>query len=56
MSALPTALRIALWFVAAIWLVGLIALLVGAPGKIVLATAGFGAVSGVVEWLAHRDK
>jgi hypothetical protein len=51
---LSAALHIALWFVLAIWIVGLIALLVGAPSDMVLAAAVVGSGSAVVEWLAHR--
>jgi hypothetical protein len=56
MSSLPTSLRIAFWAIVALWLVGGIALLVGAPRDIVLATAVIGAGAGLVEWMARRPR
>jgi hypothetical protein len=55
MTRLPPALSIAVWYVAAIWLVALMALLWGASVDIVLVAAIVGAGSGIVEWLSHRN-
>lgn len=54
MTNIPTSLRIAIGFIAALWIVGLTALAVGAPGEIVLATAALGTVGALVEWSSHR--
>lgn len=51
---LPTTLRIAIGFVAALWIVGLTALACGAPGEIVLVTAALGTVAAVIEARTHR--
>jgi hypothetical protein len=55
MTRLPPALSIAIWYVAAIWLVGLMALLSGASADVVLVAAIVGAGSGIVEWLSRRN-
>ncbi len=54
MANIPTSLRIAIGFIAALWIVGITALAVGAPGEIVLATAALGTVGALVEWSSHR--
>ncbi|QUS39860.1 hypothetical protein RPMA_14200 [Tardiphaga alba] len=54
MINIPTSLRIAIGFITALWAVGLIALAIGAPGEIVLATAAIGTVGAFVEWSSHR--
>lgn len=54
MTNIPTSLRIAIGFIVALWIVGLTALAVGAPGEIVVATAALGTVGAMVEWSSHR--
>lgn len=54
MTSIPTSLRIAIGFIIALWIVGLIALVVGAPGEIVVAAAAIGTVGALVEWSSHR--
>ncbi len=54
MTSIPTPLRIAIGFIIALWIVGLTALAVGAPGEIVVATAAIGTVGALVEWSSHR--
>ncbi|WP_441241974.1 hypothetical protein [Tardiphaga sp. 768_D3_N2_1] len=56
MTAIPASLRIAFGFIAALWMVGLIALALGAPGEIVVATAAIGTVGAFVEWSTHRQR
>ncbi|MBR0797834.1 hypothetical protein JQ615_20825 [Bradyrhizobium jicamae] len=56
MADLPQSISIALPLVAAIWLVGVVALLAGAPGGLVAATFIIGTVTGIVEWRARRGK
>ena len=56
MTAIPTSLRIALGFIAALWVVGLMALALGAPSEIVVATAAIGTVGAFVEWTTHRQR
>jgi hypothetical protein len=55
MTNIPTTLRIALGFIVALWVVGLTALAIGAPGEIVVATAAVGTVGAVIEWTCHRS-
>lgn len=50
MMGLPGSLSIALSLVGSIWLVGVVAMLVGAPGELVAATFVIGLVTGVAEW------
>ncbi|WP_338695498.1 MULTISPECIES: hypothetical protein [unclassified Bradyrhizobium] len=50
MTGLPGSLSIALSLVGSIWLVGVVALWVGAPGEPVAATFVVGLVAGIVEW------
>ncbi|MBR1203612.1 MULTISPECIES: hypothetical protein [unclassified Bradyrhizobium] len=50
MTGLTGSLSIALSLVGSIWLVGVVALLVGAPGELVAATFVVGLVTGVAEW------
>jgi len=54
MTGLPGSLSIALSLVGSIWLVGVVALLVGAPGELVAATFVLGLVAGFVEWRAGK--
>jgi hypothetical protein len=54
MRNIPTSLRIAICFITALWIVGLIALALGAPGEVVVAAAIIGTVGAVVEWSSHR--
>ncbi len=54
MTSIPTSLRIAIGFIAALWIVGLTALAIGAPGEIVVAAAALGTVGALVEWSSHR--
>ena len=54
MSGLPSSLSIALWFVAAIWVVAIAAHIGDAPREIVYASFSFGVVAGIVEWLVHK--
>ncbi|WP_210183443.1 hypothetical protein, partial [Bradyrhizobium pachyrhizi] len=54
MAGLPGSLSIALSLVGSIWLVGVVALLVGAPGELVAATFVLGLVAGFVEWRAGK--
>ncbi|MES5487773.1 hypothetical protein QMZ05_33920 [Bradyrhizobium sp. INPA03-11B] len=54
MTGLPGSISIALSLVGSIWLVGVVALLVDAPGELVAATFVVGLVTGVVEWRAGR--
>jgi hypothetical protein len=54
MAGLPTSLSIAFWLVGSIWLVAILAHVFDAPQQIVHATLAFGAVAGLVEWLAAR--
>lgn len=56
MTAIPTSLRIAFGFITALWIVGLIALAMGAPGEIVVATAAIGTLGAFVEWSTHRQR
>jgi hypothetical protein len=50
MAGLPGSISIALSLVGPIWLVGIVALLVDAPGELVAATFVVGLVTGIVEW------
>lgn len=54
MSGIPTSLRIAIAFVAALWVVGLMALVFGAPGEIVMAAAAIGTIGALVELTSDR--
>lgn len=54
MADLPHSLSIALSLVGSIWLVGVVGLLVGAPGELVVVTFVVGVVTGVVEWRAGK--
>jgi hypothetical protein len=53
-ARLPASLSIALALVGAIWLVGLVAYLVDAPGELVAAAFVVGLLTGVVEWRAGK--
>ena len=50
MTGLTGSLSIALSLVGSIWLVGVVALLAGAPGELIAATFVVGLVTGVAEW------
>ncbi|MGY3695278.1 hypothetical protein ACVIGA_005358 [Bradyrhizobium sp. USDA 3240] len=54
MMGLPGSLSIALSLVGSIWLVGVVAMLVGAPGELVAATFVIGLVTGVAEWRGRK--
>ncbi|WP_194461716.1 hypothetical protein [Bradyrhizobium sp. CCBAU 53421] len=54
MTGLPDSLSIALSLVGSIWLVGVVALLVDAPGELVAATFVVGTLVGIAEWRAGR--
>ncbi|MCS3453202.1 MULTISPECIES: hypothetical protein [Bradyrhizobium] len=54
MTGLPGSLSIALSLVGSIWLVGVVALLVDAPGELVAAAFVFGVLAGFVEWRAGK--
>ncbi|MHC2431230.1 hypothetical protein ACVII1_005131 [Bradyrhizobium elkanii] len=56
MTGLPGSLSIALSLVGSIWLVGVVALLIDAPGEPVAATFVFGVLAGFVEWRAGKVK
>lgn len=56
MTGLPGSLSIALSLVGSIWLVGVVALLVDAPGELVAATFVVGLVTGIAEWRGGRVK
>ncbi len=50
MNDLPSSLAIALRLTAAIWIFGLVALLMGADGRIVAAAFAVGTVTALIEW------
>lgn len=54
MSGLPPSLSIALWFVASMWVVAIVAHIGDAPREIVYASFAFGVVAGIVEWLVYK--
>ncbi len=54
MTRLPPSLSIALWLVASLWLVALVAHAFDAPREIVYAAFIIGLLGGVAEWLALR--
>ena len=54
LSHLPPSLSIALWLVAAVWLVAIAAYALNAPAEIVHAAFVVGLLCGVVEWFAIR--
>ncbi|WP_157863386.1 hypothetical protein [Bradyrhizobium tropiciagri] len=54
MTGLPGSISIALSLVGSIWLVGVVALLVDAPGELVAATFVVGMLVGIAEWQAGR--
>jgi hypothetical protein len=57
MTGLPDSLAIALSLVAAVWLIGAVALWAEAPGELVVAaTFILGLVAGVAEWRAGKAK
>ncbi|MBR0691807.1 hypothetical protein [Bradyrhizobium lablabi] len=56
MTGLPRSLSIALSLVGSIWLVGVAAVLVGAPGELVIATFVVGLLAGIAEWRAGKVK
>ncbi|HEY0234997.1 MAG TPA: hypothetical protein VGC86_08090 [Afipia sp.] len=51
---LPASISIALWLTGSIWLVAIVAHLFDAPAEIVTVTLLFGAITGLIEWLASR--
>lgn len=54
MTGLPTSLSIALWVVGAAWGVGILGLILDAPGEIVLGSCALGVAGGVYEWVFRR--
>ncbi len=54
MTRLPSSLSIALWLVASLWIVAILAHAFDAPREIVYAAFIIGLLGGVVEWLALR--
>ncbi|EKS37844.1 hypothetical protein [Afipia clevelandensis] len=55
MQDLPSSLAIALRLTAAIWIFGLVALLMGADGRIVAATFVVGAATALIEWSIAKN-
>lgn len=53
-SGLPASLSIALWLVASLWIVAIVAHALDAPHEIVYAAFVFGLLSGIAEWLTIR--
>ncbi|UGY19531.1 hypothetical protein [Bradyrhizobium septentrionale] len=56
MTGLLGSLSIALSLVGSIWLVGAVALWVGAPDELVAATFVVGLVTGIVEWRGREAR
>lgn len=56
MARLPSSLSIALWIVGSCCVLGLLALLLDAPGEVVGAAVVFGVVAGISEWLQRRQR
>jgi hypothetical protein len=56
MKRLPGSLVIALWLVGTLWIVGLVAYLVDAPGELVVATLVVGLVAGALELRAANRR
>lgn len=56
MRDLPSSLAIALRLTGAIWILGLVALLMGADGHITAATFVVGAVTALIEWSIARNE
>jgi hypothetical protein len=54
MTPIPTSLRIAIAFIVALWIVGLTAVALGAPGEMIVGVAVIGTAGAFVEWMAHR--
>lgn len=53
-SRFPASLSIALWLVASLWIVAIVAHALDAPREVVYAAFAFGLLSGIAEWLAIR--
>lgn len=56
MAGLPTSLTIAIWLVAASWLVALVAYLFDFSSNIVWLALLAGTGTAIVEWRAHRSR
>lgn len=56
MSDLPPSFAIALRLTVAIWIFGLVALLMGADGRIVATTFIVGAATALIEWSIARNR
>jgi hypothetical protein len=56
MSSLPVSLLIAIWLVAASWLVGLSVYLFGFSSDIVWLVLCAGTGTAIVEWRTYRDR
>lgn len=54
MHNLPSSLAIALRLTAVLWIFGILALLMQADGRLVIATFIVGLVTAVAEWVAAR--
>jgi hypothetical protein len=55
MAGLPSSLTIAIWFVAALWVVGAAAYCFDYPGELVGFTVLLGLGVALAEWRAHND-
>jgi hypothetical protein len=55
MAGLPNSLTIAIWFVAALWVIGAAAYCFGYPEELVGFTALLGLGVAFAEWRAHND-
>ena len=56
MAGLPLSLVIAIWFVGAMWIVGLIAQFFGLSSDVVWFVLFLGTGAALVEWRARRNK
>jgi hypothetical protein len=56
MQRLPGSLSIAFWLVGALWIVGAIAWLRGAPGELVMAALVVGLIAGCLELSAENRR
>jgi hypothetical protein len=53
-EGLPLALTIAIRVVGSLWVVGIVALVLGAPWEIALAAFSLGIAAGIAEWFLRR--
>ncbi len=54
MAGLPTSLSIAIWFVAALWVVGAVAYWLDYGPEIIGLTARVGTLAALIEWRSSR--